>query len=128
VIVVDGSIPNFGIGLTTTPIRLTVKAGNVTAIEGGDQARRLEDLLRGVGEASVYNIVQLAVGLNPECRRVTGAMLNDHDCLGMVHIGIGTSANLGGVTKAPIHYDAILLYPTLRLDEGVLLEAGELRL
>lgn len=46
VIVVDGSIPNFSIGLITTPIRLTVKVGNIASIDGGDQARRLEDLLR----------------------------------------------------------------------------------
>lgn len=81
-----------------------------------------------MGESSVYSIAQLAMGLNPECRRVTGVMLNDHGCLGTVHIGIGTSANLGGVTKAPIHYDAILLAPTLRLDDALLIEASELRL
>ena len=82
--------------------------------------------LRGRGNLEVYNIAQLAVGLNPECAELTGQLTNDHGALGTAHIGIGTSENLGGHTRAGLHMDGILRRPTLRLDGKVVLDDGQL--
>ncbi|HEY7675596.1 MAG TPA: hypothetical protein VIG69_00890, partial [Candidatus Methylomirabilis sp.] len=108
------------------PVRLEVKQGMIAGIAGGEQARRLEGLLRARGNLEVYNIAQLAVGLNPECRQLTGQLTNDHGALGTVHIGIGTSDNLGGHTRAGLHFDGIMLHPTLRLDGRLVLDDGRL--
>ena len=43
-------------------------------------------------------------------------------------IGIGTSANLGGTTKAACHFDGMMYRPTLKLDGRAVLEGGELRI
>jgi len=126
VIVFDGSIPNFRLGVLREPVRLEVKQGMIVGITGGEQARRLEGLLRERGNLEVYNIAQLAVGLNPECRQLTGQMTNDHGALGTVHIGIGTSENLGGHTRAGLHFDGIMRRPTLRLDGATILDDGRL--
>ena len=126
VIVFDGSIPNFRLGVLREPVRLEVKQGMIAGITGGEQAMRLEGLLRERGTPEVYNIAQLAVGLNPECRQLTGQMTNDHGALGTVHIGIGTSENLGGHTRAGLHFDGIMRHPTLRLDGKTVLEDGML--
>ena len=40
------------------------------------------------------------MGLNPECKDFTGEMLNDEGVNGTIHIGVGTSANLGGDVQA----------------------------
>ncbi len=126
VIVLDGSIPNFRLGVLREPVRLEVKGGMITGITGGEQAQRLEGLLRERGNLEVYNIAQLAVGLNPECRRLSGQMTNDHGALGTVHIGVGTSENLGGHTRAGLHFDGIMRHPTLRLDGATVLDDGAL--
>jgi leucyl aminopeptidase (aminopeptidase T) len=126
VIVIDGSIPNFRLGLLREPVRFVVKRGMIVGVAGGEQAKRLEGLLRERGNLAVYNIAQLAVGLNPECRQLTGQMTNDHGVLGTVHIGIGTSENLGGSTRAGLHFDGILRRPTLWLDGKTVLEDGRL--
>jgi leucyl aminopeptidase (aminopeptidase T) len=76
----------------------------------------------------VYNIAQLAIGLNPEILMLTGTWAQDHGAFGTVHIGIGTSANLGGTTKAAAHFDGMMYRPTLALDGDVLLEGGALTL
>ncbi len=128
VIVFDGSIPNFRLGVMREPVRLEVKGGMIAGITGGEQAGRLEGLLRERGNLEVYNIAQLAIGLNPECRQLTGQMTNDHGALGTVHIGIGTSDNLGGHTRAGLHFDGIMRHPTLRLDGRTMLEDGHLLL
>lgn len=124
-IVVDGSVPNFGIGVVGTPIELTVKKGLVTEIKGGKEARFLEDILKKIGDPLVYNIAQIAVGLNPECKRLNGVMSNDHGSYGRMHFGIGTSHQLGGEVKAPIHFDVVIEAPTLSFDGEVVIKDGE---
>ena len=128
VIVFDGSIPNFRLGVLREPVRLEVRRGMIAGIAGGQQAQRLEGLLRGRGNLEVYNIAQLAVGLNPECAELTGQLTNDHGALGTAHIGIGTSENLGGHVRAGLHFDGILRRPTLTLDGKTILEDGQLLL
>jgi leucyl aminopeptidase (aminopeptidase T) len=53
-------------------------------------------------------------------------MLNDEGVYGSMHIGIGTSSNLGGGVKAPTHFDLVMYHPTLELDGKVILKEGHL--
>jgi len=125
VIVVDGSVPNFGIGIVESPIVIKVKNGSITEITGGKEAALLNSLLKRLGDSTALNIAQIAIGLNPEIRRFNGIMLNDHGVYGSVHVGIGTSHNLGGEVKAPIHYDVMMANPTVSLDGRVVIDNGE---
>ena len=45
---------------------------------------------------------------------------------GTVHIGIGTSANLGGSVSAKTHFDAIARAPTVWIDDEPVLSGGEI--
>jgi len=127
-IVFDGSIPNLRIGPLRTPIKCTVKAGNIVKVEGGPEADMIRKVWAEMGDAAVYNIAQLAIGLNPAIYMLTGVWAQDHGAFGTVHIGIGTSANLGGTTKAACHFDGMMYRPTLKLDDRVVLENGELQI
>ncbi len=124
IIVIDGSIPNFEIGLIETPIKLTVATGAVIKIEGGYQADILRDVMASVHAPEAYNIAQIALGLNPECRRYTGNQQNmDHANFGKMHIGIGTSsALLGGKVKAPLHFDVHLEHTKCYFDDKLLVD------
>jgi leucyl aminopeptidase (aminopeptidase T) len=55
---------------------------------------------------------------------MTGVMLNDEGVFGTVHIGIGTSASLGGTAQAKTHFDALMWRPTLAIDGRVILRDG----
>ena len=123
VIVVDASIPYYGIGLVKQAIRMEVADGRVTAIEGGYQAEFLERLLGRQGDPAVYNIAQISFGLNPHCP-MEGVMLHDEGVYGTAHIGIGTSVLLGGEVKTLTHFDALMWKPTLELDGAVVLKGG----
>jgi len=115
-VIVDGSIPNFDMGVIRQPIELIVEKGNVVSISGGPQADTLRRILaRNEGEG-IYNIAQLAVGLNPECIAFKGQFSNDHGVYGSCHIGIGTSETIGGAIRADLHFDVMLQSPTLTLD------------
>ena len=125
VFVCDGSIPYYGVGPVREPVTFRISDGFVTAIEGGDQAAFLADLLARQDDPWVYNLAQFAFGLNPDCTGFTGEMLNDEGVNGTVHIGIGTSANLGGSVSAKTHFDAVARAPTVWIDGEVVLADGE---
>jgi len=127
-IVFDGSIPNLRIGPLRAPVKCTVQKGNIVKVEGGPEADMIRKVWAELGDASVYNIAQLAIGLNPAIYMLTGVWAQDHGAFGTVHIGIGTSANIGGTTKAACHFDGMMYRPTLKLDGRVVLEYGELRI
>ncbi|GAA0286703.1 aminopeptidase [Halobacterium noricense] len=124
-VVFDGAIPNLDIGVLESPVEMEIEDGSVTSVEGGAEAQRIADVWEEHDDPAVYNIAQLAVGMNPECPEFNGWFSNDHGRYGNVHFGIGTSSNLGGTTRAPVHFDAMMAEPTLELDGEVVLDDGE---
>lgn len=124
-IVADASVPYIGIGLLNEPIEMDVVDGFITDIRGGHQAKMLADNLASMNDPNVYNVAELGIGLNPNCRFI-GLMLEDEGVFGSVHIGIGTSVNLGGVLKAACHYDAIMTGATVVADGVTILKDGKL--
>lgn len=126
VFVCDGSIPYYGVGPVRDPITFHISGGCVTGIEGGDQAEFLADLLARQEDPWVYNLAQFAFGMNPACTEFTGEMLNDEGVNGTVHIGVGTSANLGGNVSAKTHFDAVARAPSVWIDGELVLREGEI--
>jgi leucyl aminopeptidase (aminopeptidase T) len=125
VIVCDASIPYLGIGLLSEPVTLTVVDGRVTRIEGGKAADTVRAAWESMQDPNVYNLAELGIGMNPECR-LTGRMLDDEGVASTCHFGIGSSYTLGGTVKAKCHYDFVLHDPTITVDGQVVMEAGEL--
>lgn len=120
-IVVNASIPYLGIGVLDEPIYVDVENGFITKIEGGRQADILRRDLESHNDKNSFNIAELGVGLNPKCKLI-GIMLEDEGVLGTAHIGIGTSITLGGVVKAPCHYDLLLWDPKIEVDGKVIID------
>jgi len=126
VVVADASIPYLGIGALVTPVIFHVHDGAVSKIEGGVEAEIIEKIWREQNDLNVYNIAQVAVGLNPEVREAIGTLGCNYDegAFGTMHIGIGTSSNLGGKVKATTHFDAVMHRPTLFVDGKELIRDG----
>lgn len=118
-LIMDASVPYLGIGILEEPIECRVEGGFITSIQGGRQARVLEEALASYEDRNCYNVAELGVGLNPNAR-LTGDMLEDEGVLGTIHIGIGTSHTLGGEVVAPMHYDLLMWEPTIEVDGRVI--------
>ena len=136
VIVVDGSINCPGIGegegdLLREPIKLTVKKGYVTEIEGGSEADKLRDFLASYEDQknghNVYNIAELSVHTN-RSSKLTGNMMDDESAYEVGHIGIGANIGFADDCKieAPLHLDYMIKKPSLKIDGKVLLDKGKL--
>ena len=125
-LVAEGGIPYYGVGVIKEPVTLRIEAGFVREISGGRQADFLRRLLASQNDEWVYNVAQFAMGLNPKCRDFTVEMLNDEGVNGTIHIGIGTSANLGGNVRAKTHFDAIVQAPSVWFDGKLIVQDGDI--
>jgi len=123
VLVVDGSLLS---KLVREPVRLTFEKGRLSKVEGGAEARELENLLRELADEGAYRVGELGIGTNPRAR-VTGRILEDEKALGTVHIALGKNTDFGGANESKIHEDAVILNAALWLDDLPVLQAGRLR-
>jgi leucyl aminopeptidase (aminopeptidase T) len=118
------------------PIKLTIKAGFAEKIEGGIGAKKLREILSAASEKLkaagsdpklVFNIAELGIGMNDKAK-VIGSPLEDEKVLGTIHVAVGDNSTFGGSVKAGVHLDGIIMNPTLKLGEIVLIKDGELML
>jgi len=121
-IVVDGSAA--GVGLVKHPITLEVADGFATAITGGAEAEKLNQVIAKFGKEA-RNIAELGIGTNDKAI-LTGLVLEDEKVMGTVHIAIGDNASMGGKVSVPSHLDLVIKMPTLFLDGKEIIKDGKL--
>jgi leucyl aminopeptidase (aminopeptidase T) len=115
-----------GIGRLKSSIKFTVKDGYVVNIEGGDDAEKLNEMLKGFNDKNVYNVAEFSIGTNPNAK-ITGLTLEDEKVLGTIHIALGDNTSYpGGNTKAPMHLDGVISKPTIFADDEKIMENGNL--
>ena len=121
-IVIDGSSAwREGTQLIKTPITLKVEKDEIVDIQGGDEAKKLEGSLiwayrRAKHPWGIRRIGEFGIGLNPNAS-VVGATIIDEKALGTAHFGIGSNYWFGGTIYAIIHYDQIVMRPTIKIDD-----------
>jgi aminopeptidase len=71
-------------------------------------------------------IGELGIGLNPEVGEPCGYMLTDEKILGTIHIAVGDNGMLGGVNDSSLHWDLLVLRPTVTVDGRPLMTDGRL--
>jgi leucyl aminopeptidase (aminopeptidase T) len=123
IIVGDVRLMGYGV-IRDEPMKIQVSEGNVVDILGGTAAEYLKHTLASFDHASVYNLAEFAVGLNP-CSRAYATNLEDLGKLGFAHHGIGSNYAIGGEVLAPCHIDVIYREATLELDGKVVLDKGK---
>lgn len=126
IFVADASIPYLGIGALSSPVTFLIENGAVAETRGGREAEKIKRIWEAQNDPNVYNIAQVSVGLNPEVPEAIGILGCNYDegAFGTMHIGIGTSTNLGGTVKAATHFDAVMNHPTLTVDGEMLIKDG----
>lgn len=118
--IIDGSMVS--IGLLDEPLEVELAEGKLISLKG-KHAPDLAVLLETPENAT---IAELGIGTN-DAARLTGAILEDEKIYGTVHIAFGTNTSFGGTNKAALHYDGVILKPTLYLDDELILKDGKFR-
>jgi leucyl aminopeptidase (aminopeptidase T) len=116
------------VGRIVEPMRLTVKDGWVTAIEGGREAEIWREVLDKYADANNYNCpAEIAIGLNPNVTPL-GVMRTDKKKYGASHIGIGDTIALGGTCHARLRLEGVISEPEISVDGRVLTRDGQILL
>ena len=116
-IVVDGVMLGIGLpGQVTEPITWTMEKGHAVKIEGGDDARRLREVIEGVENADIAG--EFAFGVSEVAPFGTPS---EKGRVGTVHFALGDNhlAYPGGQNVSALHLDGVILDATLQiLDDG----------
>jgi leucyl aminopeptidase (aminopeptidase T) len=114
-IVVDGIMLGIGLkGQTPNPLEWRIERGRCVAIEGGDEARRLRQVIEGVAGAEVVG--EFAFGTSE--KSPTGSP-SEKGLLGTVHFALGDNHNAypGGQNVSVLHLDGNCLNASLMIEE-----------
>jgi leucyl aminopeptidase (aminopeptidase T) len=102
------------LGALEAPVRIEVREGRATTINGGAAAARLRDIVATVRDAD--NIGEIGIGLNPAAR-IADEITEAKKAFGTVHIALGDSANeYGGLVECDVHLDGLVMAPTIEFD------------
>lgn len=119
-LVVDASIAT--IGRLDEPIRLQIEDGLLRSASGEAGAR----LLAALGDTpESRNVAEFGIGTNDRAR-ITGVILEDEKKAGTIHIAFGDNSTFGGVVKAGVHIDTVILGPHVTVGATEILSEGEL--
>jgi len=142
-LIFDGSITLDKTLVIKEPIKLQVKDGFVTKIDGKNEAKKLlkyieqaekkpyemvkkgelDDKKAKEYSKNARNLGELGIGLNPKAK-IVGNVLEDEKVLGTVHFAIGS--NYDQDAPALIHSDGIIKNPTVTVDGKVLMKQGKI--
>ncbi|MBJ7600655.1 hypothetical protein [Candidatus Nephthysia bennettiae] len=112
------------LGRLQSPIELSVRAGRITAIEGGADAWALRRHLERYGDENALLFpTEASIGINREAR-IVGVQREDKNIFGAIHFGLGTNIDVGGTVRSNIHMDGVILAPTIEVDGERRVEDG----
>ncbi len=123
-LVVDAAVAGW-LYIEEGPIIIKIKEGLITSIDGGKEAEILKEHLANKNDANIYNIAEIGIGLNPECR-LGGGVMEDEGLFGTAHIDIGSNITLGGTVHAKGHEDLMLWDPCIELDDKIVQKGKKL--
>ena len=110
-------------------LSLTFKAGKLTKMDAKSGVEPIEKLYKAAGENDGRDVFgALDVGINPAVQLVPGSKMHSWVPAGMVSVGAGNNIWAGGDSKSAFAVYGNQPGCTLRIDDTVLVEKGELKL
>ena len=126
-LVFDGAIwPPTQICKLKSPVKLTLKDGTVTSVEGGSDAKIFENWLKSFNDPNMLRLAHYSLGFNPGVTQTTGRIVEDERVFGCMEFGVGSQgkAIMGAFWTAASHTDGTLTRPTMIFDGKVFEEDG----
>ncbi len=121
-VVFDGSFAS--IGLLDEDITVKIEKGYATSIEGGEQAKQLEEILTKAG-LDAFAVGEFGIGTNYKAK-LTGTILEDEKVFGTIHIAFGNNVSMGGNIRISSHLDGLIKKPTVYFDDEMIMDKGKL--
>jgi aminopeptidase len=120
-VVIDGSMA--GIGMIKEPIVVEVVNGYAEKITGGEEARKLTEVLDKSGRDARV-VAEFGIGTNYKAK-LTGMILEDEKVFGTIHIAFGNNITMGGRISVNSHLDGLVTEPTVYFDDEMVMDKGK---
>lgn len=115
------------------PVRLTVKSGRITQVDGGVDAVLLQERLEQWKDPEAYMISHIGWGTDHRARWTEVAQRGTEEgardvrsTYGNVQVAFGANYRLGGKNQTPAHEDLVLRRASLQLDGRTIVEEGRI--
>lgn len=108
-------------------MELVFKDGYVVSIKNDGKVGKHFKRLLSINSESLRhrrNCAELGIGTNPNAKNPHNG-LEAEKIKGTVHIAVGDSSHLGGITVSDLHVDFIIPEPILYLDETIVIKKGK---
>jgi leucyl aminopeptidase (aminopeptidase T) len=105
-------------------VKLVLRRGKIVDANNAKAKKLVRYFLDIDGEKAI-RIVEASIGINPEHKELIGNIIHDEKILGSAHVAFG---GFGDVRPCKIHEDVIILKPTIRLDDEVVVKDGNILL
>ncbi len=108
-------------------VEVDIEKGIATPVK----ARKGFSIFKEVLEKSTgdrYKIGELGIGLNPEVTKAIGYVLTDEKIIGTIHLAFGENRSYGGKNESDLHWDVLVMGPTVTVNGNLLMEKGKLRI
>ena len=114
--------------MVQSPIAFTIKDGYITAIDGGDDARRLAEYMESFDDPRAYAISHIGWGLNEQAKwdvTLPGICMDGRAYYGNVLFSTGPNTEFGGANDTACHLDLSMKNCSLWLDNDTIVKDGE---
>jgi aminopeptidase len=98
-------------------------AGRATLVTAAREFEFVERVVAAGGPGADV-LGELGIGINPAVGAPCGYTLTDEKVLGTVHLALGDNEMLGGVNSSHLHWDMMILKPTLDVEGRKVLVDG----
>jgi aminopeptidase len=108
-------------------VTVTFSKGIATPVKAGKGFSEFTQVLENA-TGDRYRIGELGIGLNPQVKKAVGYVLTDEKIQGTIHLAFGENRSYGGKNEADIHWDVLVMNPSVTVDGTPVLEKGTLLL
>ncbi len=115
---------NIFMGEPLVNLKATFKDGEIVDMEADKGLSHFKGVM-DKNTVDKYRIAELGIGLNPKITKVTGELALDEKIIGTVHIAVGENRMFGGSNKASIHWDLVMMKPTVYVDDVKIMDQGQ---
>jgi leucyl aminopeptidase (aminopeptidase T) len=114
----------YGERILTEPVKFKINKGYVSQpVSANKQTRQIIKELNQTGRQA-KNIGELGIGTNKKAT-FEGGLLELEKIHGTCHLALGNNAHFGGKVNVPYHIDGLILQPTLKLDNKMIIKNGK---
>ncbi len=105
-------------------INATFEDGKITGAEAEKNGDIFNDVLE-YSQGEKDRIGEFGIGINPRVDEAIGYTITDEKLVGSIHIALGENRSFGGKNESTLHWDLVMLDPTVKIDGKKIMEEGE---